>query len=124
MDQTERIDVTIEMNEATEQLVLESLLDEFEFRLYEEGVFDAELADIIQQLIHQIGEHEAWHVYDGVRTYDLELTSRHYDVIAVAVGHSIASDMSVENAQNVADLMDACTDIADQLQIESVDHEV
>jgi hypothetical protein len=118
MDQTtsERIDVTIEMNESTEQLVLQSLLGEFEYRLYEEGLFDAELADIIHQLIEQIGDHEAWCVYGDTRTYDFELTPDHYDVIAIAVGHRLPD---AENARQLRDIMDTCTEIGDQLRIES-----
>lgn len=116
MDQTERTDVTIEMNEATEQLVLQSLLDEFEYRLYGEGVFDAELADIVQQLIQQIGDHEAWCVYGDTRTYDFELTPEHYDVIAIAVGHRLPD---AENPQQLRNIMETCTEIGDQLQIKA-----
>jgi hypothetical protein len=116
MHDQDRTDVTIEMNEGTEQLMLRSLLDEFEYQLYEEGAFNAQLASIIEQLIDQIGEHEAWHLYDDARVYDFELSARDFDAITIAVGNRIAESMYPEHGEEIKQLMRASTQIADQLE--------
>lgn len=117
-------DVTFELTEDAEDVLFRALAREVEDDIVS-GTFPKQKMHLVQRLTEQYESHPPWiETENDVRTYDLEMSSWDYHLMAKIIGKSMSNLLNPEASEKYEDLLEAWEKITEDMQIASEVNEI